>query len=357
MKPFISLLLVGAATLAAFPALAIDQAAVERTAPNSVVISWKDKDPVDVYRLDRPDQPIGEARLVSAADRDGRHALTLADGARPYFLLKDGGDKSTVKVAERLVPLEQGSNFRDIGGYPAAGGKHVKWGRIYRSGATAMLTDRDIAAIDALGIGAMVDLRSVEERQIAPTRLNRIPYNANDYSMRAIVAQIGKPRPPGQPAATSSTMYSDWLVSLAPQYRMIFDKLLAGDGAVSFNCSAGQDRTGVATALVLSALGVPRDVIYADYHLSTRYRQPQNELPPIDPAKYADNPVALFFAQMQASPQGKTPQPLYEADGKPKLAATFAAIDRRWGSVDRYLDEVLGIDAVKLASLRADYLE
>src|SRR3546814_79257 len=103
-------------------------------------------------------------------------------------------------------------------------------------------------------------------------------------------------------------MYRTWLTSLAPQYKVVFDDLLAKKGAVVYHCSAGQDRTGVATALVLSALGVPRDLILADYHLSTQYRRPENEMPKLDAAAYPNNPVAAYYRKAQMSPNGLKPQ-------------------------------------------------
>ena len=84
---------------------------------------------------------------------------------------------ATARMAARsgLLPLEHSSNFRDIGGYPAAGGKHVRWGMIFRSGATPLLTDADQAAVAKLHLANMVDLRSDEERQLAPSKIYGVP--------------------------------------------------------------------------------------------------------------------------------------------------------------------------------------
>ena len=154
-----------------------------------------------------------------------------------------------------------------------------------------------------------------------------------------------------------TSLYRTWLISLAPQFRDIFQQLLRRDGAVSYHCSAGQDRTGVATALVLSALGVPRDVIMADYQISTRERRPENEIPKLAPGQYPGNVVADFYRRAQASGAPIKAKPLYTAAGKPFLQETFDEIDARWGSVDGYLDQVLGIDKAKIAKLRVLYLE
>src|SRR3546814_14347266 len=98
-------------------------------------------------------------------------------------------------------------------------------------------------------------------------------------------------------------VYRDFPQQLVPQLRVLFDTLLAKEGPVVYNCSVGQDRTGFATAMIMSALGVPREVIYKDYLLSTGYRKPLNELPKIDPVAQADNLAAMFFVHYQQSPE------------------------------------------------------
>jgi protein-tyrosine phosphatase len=103
-----------------------DNVVVERAAPDKVTVTWSAKGPVDLFVADHPISDPTAAKLVSANDRDGRETVIIDAAARPYFLIRDNGDGAVVDVAERLVPLEQGSNFRDIGGYSAADGKHVR---------------------------------------------------------------------------------------------------------------------------------------------------------------------------------------------------------------------------------------
>jgi protein-tyrosine phosphatase len=339
-------------------ALALDGASVERIAPDRVIVHWRGGDPVDVYVSSRPDASLAKARRVARTDRDGAFTLAQTDQARPYFILKDQRDQSVLRVAERQLPLERGSNFRDVGGYPAADGKHVRWGMIYRTGATPMLTDADLRYLAQLGIASDIDLRSVEERQIAP---DRVPagarYFAADYPASQIFSTMASPATPEARKAAEANLYRTWLISLAPQFKDIFQQLLRRDGAVSYHCSAGQDRTGVATALVLSALGVPRDVILADYHLSTQDRRPENEMPKIDAARYPGNIVAAIYAKSQSSGVVRKPQPLYDAAGVAFLQQTFDEIDAHWGSVDNYLDKALGVDKRAIGELRAIYLE
>ncbi len=325
---------------------------VERIAPDRIAVTWTDAQPVDVYLADGPDEGVGKARLVSGQDRSGRLELPAAATGRPYILLREVPGKAVVRVAERVLPLEQGSNFRDIGGYPAAGGKHVRWGRIFRSGATPMLTDADVARVRALGLAELIDLRSDEERILAPTRIDGVRYSAVGYPM----SQISGTGP--KPFADAHGVYYQFPTLLAPQLRILFQTLLAQTGPVVYNCSAGQDRTGFATAMVLSALGVPRDVILADYHLSTTYRRPEYEMPRIDPARRSESAIAAMFIQgQQGDGKPRQPQPLYDADHRALLAVAFEDVERRWGSVDAYLQKELGVGPAERARLRAAYLE
>ena len=82
-------------------------------------------------------------RRYRCVTRTERPRCAVGPNNRPYFLLRDTTDSSVTRVAERLVPLKLGPNFRDIGGYAGTGGRHVRWGLIYRAGATPMLSAQD----------------------------------------------------------------------------------------------------------------------------------------------------------------------------------------------------------------------
>lgn len=332
--------------------LAAERAEVVRTSPSEVTISWTDDDPVTVLAAYRPDAAPGSASLVASDQRGGRLTVAAPDNERRYFILRDGGDGSIVRVAERVLPLDKGSNFRDVGGYVGAGGKHIKWGRIYRSGAMPLLTDGDYARLGALGLGTIVDLRSTDERMIAPDQLDDRTgalFVSNDYSLRTLLADMT--------GGDGEYAYRKTGQALAPQYRAIFRRLIADEGAVLYHCSAGQDRTGIATALVLSALGVDRQTILADYHLSTAIRRPQFEMPPIDPADWPGNPIAALYAAGQKAPGGPRAEPLYSRKGVSHLVQFFEVIDRDYGGIEGFLLKELGIGAPEIARLRALNLE
>jgi protein-tyrosine phosphatase len=332
-------------------AAAFAGAKVERAAPDRLALSWTSPDPVDVYESAAPDATPAQARLVAHAVRAGGFALDHADLERRYFILVDERDHAAVRVAERLVPLAQGSNFRDVGGYPAADGRHVRWGLIFRSGAQPLLTAADLAQLRAIGLAQIVDLRSKEERVLAPTAIDGVPYSAVGYSMVELFKRAGS-----QPH-NGVEIYRGFPTMLAPQMKILFEDLLSRRAPVVYNCSAGQDRTGFATAMILSALGVPRQVIYADYMLCTADRRPEYEMPRVDLAAHPNDPAAQLLAHYHDNPEARRPQPLADAAGRPFLVGAFEEIDAKWGSVDGYLRQEIGLTDADIATLRRLYLE
>ncbi|HYD48732.1 MAG TPA: tyrosine-protein phosphatase, partial [Terriglobales bacterium] len=202
----------------------------------------------------------------------------------------------------------------------------------------------------------LVDLRSTEERQLSPTKIAGVPYHAIGYPMSAITSAMTPAA--GEVPKNGGALYRHMPKMLAPQIRMLFGQLLAKRGPVAYNCSAGQDRTGFATAVVLSALGVPRATIVEDYHLSTRYRRPEFESAAFDPAHFPDNAYAQMRVRYQGADKApRRPEPLKEADGTAFLSFALDEIDKTYGSVEGYLDKEIGVSAQDIAALRATYLE
>lgn len=337
---------------------------VRRIAPDSLRLTWKSPAGVDIFFGSGSEVEAGEGKPIASNDLDGVFDIAVPRGTRPFFELRDHPDGRVVRAAERLVPLQQGSNFRDLGGYEAQGGKSVRWGLIYRSGATPLLTPGDLEVIRGLRLVDLVDLRSSEERQLAQTRIEGVAYHAIGYSAAEAVAAVKRTRDePGRPIEQVGALHSEMQTvyglmpeMMAPHMRMLFRRLLANEGPLVFNCSAGQDRTGFAAALILSALGVPRETIMADYDMSTALRQRQYEMPVFDPAAFPDKPAFAMF-KVSADVATTKPLPLKAADGTPFLAYAFAAIEERYGSVESYLDKVVGVRPQQLAALRATYLE
>nr|WP_295109276.1 tyrosine-protein phosphatase [uncultured Caulobacter sp.] len=249
----------------------------------------------------------------------------------------------------RVLPLQGGQNFRDLGGYRTRDGHTVKWGVLYRSGAMNSLTEADFLYLAKLGIRTVCDFRSVEERQAAPVRwpAGQAPkVLADDYRMDAMGGfdfKAANGWTGEQARAVMTAQYPRTLERFNSQYRRMFDQLLAGDMPLAFNCSAGKDRTGVAAALILTALNVPRETVIEDYLLSNRYFDPKKSLAKDDAASQA-------WRQM--------PQPVLQAFmgvDRGYIEAAFKVIDAHAGGAEGYLRDELGLDRTKLETLRRLY--
>jgi protein-tyrosine phosphatase len=274
--------------------------------------------------------------------------LPLAAQARqpvdPRLILV--ADTPPSDLARRVVPLEGQSNFRDLGGYETADGRHVKWGRIFRSGQLSELTAADYARIAPLHIRTVYDLRDQQERASQPTAWAAGPvlalHSDKAQTGQSSLSQLGPDADAAKARAVITVFYTHAPADYAPEYKAIFHELLEGHAPLLLHCTGGKDRTGVGSALILSALGVPRAVIVEDFALTNRLLRP-SKLPntPFMKAMSAMPPEALA-AMTRADPS--------------YLQATFDAIDAQYGSLDAYL-AALGVGPAQKARLRALYLE
>ena len=286
-------------------------------------------------------------------------SLLITPGFAPA--MEAAADTPLERSYRRLLPLEGGSNFRDLGDYPTAQGGTVKRGVLFRSGAMTGLTATDQAYLGRFGFQSIVDLRSSEERELYPNpwaAQSDVPYLFHDYSIIAMMRGAAGDRDGAEIGADYSPMYRTMLDTLQPQLKIFFDRLLGEAVPLVVNCSAGQDRTGVTSALLLSVLGVPRDMILEDYLLSTDFRDPRKENGEVDlEAAAKTNAFAAMMLRYKAAGATARPNPLVTAGGTPFLQATFEEIDRRYGSVGAYLEEALGLTAAEQERLRALYTE
>lgn len=266
-------------------------------------------------------------------------AATLPAGAR--------APAQAAPAHQRLLPLEGGQNFRDLGGYRTRSGKSVRWGMLFRSGAMNGLTANDYAYLEKIGIRTVCDFRSPDERKSAPVRWpgGKTPtVFADDYTLD--MGGIDFRNAGGWSAEEAKTrmagLYPHLLDQFNGQYRRMFAQLLAGNAPLAFNCSAGKDRTGVAAALVLTALDVPRETVIEDYLLSNRYFDP--------------NKVVAADASTAAWKQ--LPPPVLKAFmgvDRAYLEAVFKVIDAHPGGAKAYLRDKLGLGDAELKQLRARY--
>ena len=257
------------------------------------------------------------------------------------------------ELAGRALPLEGGVNFRDFGGYPTTDGRRVKSNRLFRSGRLSELTAMDIEYLSDLNIKYCCDFRTHTERQKYPSRLPHntqiVPLTIDAGKMESYVKRDWRQSISEQRVAELMRRIN---VELATNYvnefrSMILHLLDVDEGAFLINCTAGKDRTGFGAALLLSALGVPREYVVADYLLSERYFIPEQQIAGVL-AKFND----LQLPKMER-------KALLVALGV-KAEYISGALDyivEHHGTVERYLAERLSIAANKLTELRLEFIE
>ncbi len=248
----------------------------------------------------------------------------------------------------RLLPLEGGRNFRDLGGYPAEGERQVRWGQLFRSGAMHRLTDADYRHLGTLGIKVIYDLRSTVEREEAPTNWRATPaaeYLSREYDSMSgalsVLSDMGDRATADVVRDLMTGAYVQMPTLYREAYRELFARLLQGDVPLVFNCSAGKDRTGVAAALVLSALGVARPVIVEDYALSETYVDYMAELARDQGKNTGHSHEASSLSRFLKLPRDAL-QMLMRSDPL-YLEAMLKSLDKSHGGVLPFLEAELGV--------------
>lgn len=253
-------------------------------------------------------------------------------------------------VEKRHLNLEGAPNFRDLGGYATEDGRVVRWGLFYRSDNLHELTDQDLERVSELGIHLVCDFRSPDEREEEPDRLP-----ANDPPAVAELA-VWDPsfssqafREKFESGDLDDVDFGEILVEgnrkfatqFSPLYAAMFELITnPANLPVVVHCTAGKDRAGFASALILKVLGVPMETIYEDYLLTNFYTEEK-----IDRMVTTVRVASLFQvdeAQLR----------MVMGVERRFLEAAFDEIDKQYGSFDNYRREALGIGDEELASFR-----
>jgi protein-tyrosine phosphatase len=330
---------------------------------SSLLVTWtlsNATSPVDIYVASNP---TAEKTLVARNIIGNSYVLPRDLEQRQYVFIqpKKGAGQW---VAERVLPLQGGFNFRDLGGYPARDGKHVQWGKIYRSGTMVDLTANDYAYLGKLNLSVMCDFRSREELQQEPTAWKSFAPNAQfvseDYSMREIMSSDGALRfDQVKTAEQAQEMFKSFYRTGPYRFKntlsTMFNELAAGDAPLAFNCSAGKDRTGMAAALILTALDVPREIIEQDYAMTEKVANfGQREIMRRMRAEQQGKTAAAPHSGIEAMPAAA--RNVFMGSDPMFIRAMFEELEKNHGSARNFIRGELNIDDQKIARMQELYL-
>jgi protein-tyrosine phosphatase len=234
--------------------------------------------------------PEGAARKFLCIMEDATLTLPAPlPGERLYFFLEQE-DGSQWTAASRRVEISGVENFRDLGGYQTADFRQVKWGRFFRGGPISGLGPAEKASIDNLGLKRVFDYRTEREHVRVPDDCPNGAENIwvpavppekrfQDFADRDMLAHL-KTVNTAKAAQDSFQLFKDLYAAMPFQSGAFRQMLLSLDSCDTVpmyqHCSAGKDRTGVGSALLLLALGVPEETVMEDYLLSRDYRREVN---------------------------------------------------------------------------------
>jgi protein-tyrosine phosphatase len=255
----------------------------------------------------------------------------------------------------RLVALDGAVNVRDIGGYRTSYGLQVTRGRLFRGDALSQLTGPDVERLDELGLRTVIDFRTPGEVLLAGA--DRLPFGVEFVSLPVgggdlgsiyeLIASGDHERQRGElgdgRAASLMVAINRGFVTDARQ-REAFGaalRLVCSPGRLPllYHCSGGKDRAGWMTAIVLTALGVPRELVLRDYLLSNDFHR----------TEYQKLRYDLVKTGIVADPE--LLRPIMEQSAT-YLGAAFEEAERRYASFGRFVTLGLEISDAMLGELR-----
>lgn len=259
------------------------------------------------------------------ASGEGPGDFPLPGDMWTVFSIRQNGESRL--LAERQLPMQGGYNFRDLGGIEGYGGKRVVWGKLFRTDDLQSLTREDSAYLASIPLTTIVDFRTRYERDKKPETIPAGVKNALHYPIMPgnLDPRKTSPESSGDMDSVMLAIYRDFVrdSAIVGTYRAFFAHVQENaDLPLLFHCAAGKDRTGFAAAMILFALGVDREAIFADYEASNIYLGDKYA-----PAIAANPEHGGLFTVKRAY-----------------LEESLQAIEQEYGQVETYLESALAVD-------------
>ncbi len=234
-----------------------------------------------------------------------------------------------------MISIESVSNFRDV-----SVGSKMKKNLLFRCAKLSTLNDRDICVLENLNPHAIIDFRDPKEIKKAPDNLSakllkkyiNLPISASTLSRMAAQKEID-----GDSVETYEKVMEDSYRMYINNHKVVWTKffeilLKSNKLPIIFHCSAGKDRTGIASFMIQSIFKNPMDLIFENYLIS-------NDLLTIKAATAeqstnSSNQDSLVTKNM-LSTLGKVQQSY--------LNAAIDEIDKKYSSLENYFISQLGL--------------
>ena len=286
---------------------------------------------------------------------------------KEMLLIQDGVIKEPVRI-----PLEGLCNTRDLGGYRARDGRVIKPHKLIRSGMLEAATETDRKTLlDEYELTTIIDFRTNAEQKMKPDpRLEGITYvshpileeetmgitrekeaESGNNMIRNVISTLQDNG--GTPLAYMQNMYKNLITNpfSRERYARFFDILLAQkEGAVLWHCTAGKDRVGVATILLLSALDIPKEQILADYLKINEFGKED-----VDHLMRAVT-AGMDMSTKEGQATAAAVKLLFTVD-RFYAESVFAVMEEECGSVDAFLEQEMGLTKEKREALKEKYLQ
>lgn len=265
----------------------------------------------------------------------------------------------------KRIPLEGVHNTRDLGGYMTLDGRSIRPHRLIRSGELYSLTEKDKKILTGeYELRTVVDFRTETEQAERPDPvLASVTYIPNPILEESalgitreegtdggvagmVLGQMKKDKDAG--IRYMENMYGNLITDgySRKQYARFFQILLShGDGAVLWHCTAGKDRVGTGTALLLCALGVPRSQIIADYMKVNEFA-----------AENISQTVRAVSEKTGDAGLSEQLSILFSVR-ESYIGTVFERIEKEYGTLERYLSEEMGMDREAVETLKNKYLQ
>lgn len=315
------------------------------------IIKWEMtpliKGPVKVFASKNPDYIPEDNPVAMTSTTENRLTIVPPHVDERYYYKVVFNNQFSVKTANRNIIIPGVQDFRDLGGYQSQyKRKHVKWGKVYRSAEMDNLSRTALKELKNMGIRTIIDLRTPEEQKDTSAlqktfKVIHIPVSIQ--KVESLIHKIQKGEIHGDTIQTIlEHINRNLAVNYQKEYRQMIQQLLNPETyPVVIQCSSGKGRTGIASAILLSALGVNEEIVMEDYQLSNLYFNIRNSSEyAYDLPDYSQEAITTVYSAKENF-----------------LNAAREQIERKYGSVSNYLIEGLQLTRRDIQQLRSLLLE